>query len=82
MQYMTTVINVIAIVVPLASVLVILILSKRIASHTFKCKHCSGEFKIKWTRVLITAHSDNEYMLECPYCKVRDWCIEKGKDDK
>lgn len=57
----------------------IMILAKHIASHTFKCKHCSKEFSITWSKVVVTEHSGNEYMLLCPYCKTKDWCIEQPK---
>ncbi len=67
--------------IPLVAVAVIVIVAIRIASHTFKCKHCSGEFKIKWSRVLTTMHSDHEYMLECPHCKTKDWCSMLPRDN-
>ena len=67
------------ILIPIAAVAIVAILAIIIASHNFKCKHCSAEFKIKWTKVLYTAHSSNEYMLECPCCKVKDWCIKQNK---
>ncbi len=61
----------------IVAVTIIVILAKRIASHTFKCKHCSKEFNIKWSKAVVTEHSGNEYMLVCPYCKTKDWCTEQ-----
>ena len=69
-----------SILIPVAAVTLIVILAMRIASHTFRCKHCSAEFKIKWTQVLITEHSDNEYMLVCPQCMKKAWCTMEKKD--
>ena len=57
----------------------VVLLARKIASHKFKCKHCSKEFRIKWSKVIITEHSDNDYILECPYCKTKDWCIKQPK---
>ena len=54
----------------------VILTAKNIASHKFECKHCSMEFRIKWTKVIITEHSNNEYMLTCPFCNVRGWCTE------
>ena len=66
-----------AVLIPIVAATIVVILAKRIASHTFKCKHCSKEFSIKWPKVIVTEHSDNEYMLVCPYCKTKDWCTER-----
>lgn len=55
----------------------VVLIAKNIASHKFKCRHCSNEFHINWVRVLITEHSDNEYRLLCPFCKTKDWCTEQ-----
>ena len=63
--------------IPLAAMAVIIIFAKGIAAHSFKCKHCSNEFNIKWSKVLVTEHSGNEYMLVCPHCKTKDWCTEQ-----
>lgn len=63
-----------AVFVPFAAAIVIVALSMRIASHSFKCKNCTSEFHIKWPRVIITEHSDDEYMLVCPHCKTKGWC--------
>ena len=68
-----------AVLIPIVAVAIIVILAKRIASHTFKCKHCSKEFNINWSKVVVTEHSDNEYMLVCPYCNTKDWCTEQSK---
>ena len=68
------------ILIPVAAVALIVILAMRIASHVFRCKNCSAEFKIKWMQVLITEHSDNEYMLVCPHCKKKAWCTMEKKD--
>lgn len=65
--------------VPLVSVAIVVILAKRIASHSFQCKHCSREFKIKWPKVVVTEHFGREYMLVCPYCKTKGWCTEQPK---
>ena len=57
---------------------VVVIIAKNIASHTFKCRHCSKEFHVKWSRIIITEHSGCEYRLVCPFCKVKDWCTEQS----
>ena len=74
MEYLFT------LLIPTVAVTIVVILAKRIASHTFKCKHCAKEFHIKWSKVLVTEHSDNEYMLVCPHCKTKDWCPEQTKN--
>ena len=66
-----------AALIPIVAVAIVVILAKRIASHSFKCKHCFKEFNIKWSKVVITEHSGNEYLLVCPYCKTKDWCTEQ-----
>lgn len=60
-------------------VVVVVSIAKNIASHRFKCRHCSKEFHINWFRVIITEHSDSEYRLLCPFCKTKDWCTEQKK---
>ena len=68
-------------VIPVAVVaaVIVVIFAKYIALHTFKCKHCSKEFKLKWWTVVVSEHSGNEYMQVCPYCKTKDWCTELPK---
>ena len=63
--------------IPIAAAAMVVLLAKRIASHSFQCKHCSKAFRIKWPRVMITRHSGNDYLLVCPYCKTKDWCTEQ-----
>ena len=65
---------------PIAALLIIVIFAKQIASHAFRCKHCSKEFHIKWSRVLITKHVGAEYLLMCPHCKIKGWCLEQPKE--
>lgn len=65
--------------IPVIAVVIIIIVAKQIASHTFKCKHCSNVFHIKWSKVLLTEHSDNEYLLVCPHCKVKGWYAAEPK---
>ena len=68
-----------AVLLPVAAAAIVVLLAKGIASHTFRCRHCSGEFRIKWAKVIVTEHSGNEYMLVCPHCKTRGWCTENTK---
>lgn len=68
-----------AVLIPVAAVVIVVISAKCIASHTFKCNHCSKEFHIKWLKVVVTEHSDNEYMMTCPYCNTTGWCTEQPK---
>ena len=63
----------------LAAATAVILTAKHIASHIFRCKHCSGEFRINWTKVLVTEHSGSEYRLVCPFCKIKDWCSEQTK---
>ena len=69
------------IMIPVIAVAIIVILVKRIAGNTFKCKHCAKEFHIKWSKVLVTEHSGDEYLLICPHCKTKDWCKEQPKNN-
>lgn len=65
------------ILILIIAVAIIVISAKRIAAHTFMCKHCSEEFSITWYKIIVTEHSDDEYMLKCPYCKTKGWCTEQ-----
>lgn len=61
----------IAAMIPVVAVAIVVIFAKRIASHTFKCRHCSKRFRIKWTKAIVAEHFENDYMLVCPYCKIK-----------
>lgn len=61
-----------------AAAAVIVLIAKSIASHTFKCSHCSKAFYVTWPRIIITEHSGNAYRLTCPFCKIKDWCTEQS----
>ena len=63
---------------PLIAVVFIYIICKRIASHTFVCKHCSKAFNIKWYQALVSEHSGDKYKLVCPCCKTKGWCTERN----
>ena len=67
-----------AALVPVIAAAVIILIAMYVAAHSFRCRHCGRTFRIKWTRVLITEHSDNEYMLTCPHCGERDFCTEQS----
>ena len=67
--------------IPIVAVAIIVYLAVRTASHPFQCKHCSGEFRIKWSTVLVARHVANDYMLTCPHCHTRDWCAEQLKNE-
>ena len=54
----------IALLIPILAAAVIVLLAMRVASHSFQCKHCAGQFHIRWPRVLITVHSGSEYKLD------------------
>ena len=38
--------NLFTVLIPIAAVVIIVAVAMRIATHTFKCKRCSKEFKI------------------------------------
>ena len=67
------------VLVPIAAVILIVICAKRIAARPFQCSHCGGVFRIHWTKVLVTTHADNDYLLVCPYCKTKDHCKQESK---
>ncbi len=64
----------------IAAAVVVILIAKSISSHTFKCRHCSKDFYVKWPKIIITEHSGSEYRLECPFCKTKDWCTEQTKN--
>ena len=66
--------------IPIVAAAIVVLLAKRIASHTFQCKHCSRAFQIKWSKVIVTEHFGKEYLLVCPYCNTKDWCTEQPKN--
>jgi len=59
-----------------AAAAAVILIARKIASHRFKCRHCSGEFRVNWPRIIITEHSASEYKLVCPLCGAKDWCRE------
>ena len=63
--------------IPIVAVAIIVIFAKRIALSAYKCKHCSKEFNIKWSKMIVTVHSGSAYLLVCPYCKTKDWCTKQ-----
>lgn len=73
MEHLVTVL-----IVAVAAVVIVMV-AKRLASHPFRCEHCSKEFRVKWTRIMITAHVGNQYKLVCPHCKTKGWCERQTK---
>ena len=71
-----------AVLIIMAAAAIVVLLSKRIASHAFKCKHCSGEFYIKWPKVIVTMHVGKEYKMVCPDCKTKGWCTQQPKNSR
>ena len=69
----------IALLIPILAAAVIVLLAMRVASHSFQCKHCAGQFHIRWGRVLITVHSGSGYKLVCPHCGTKGWCVAQPK---
>ena len=65
-----------------AGAVVVIVTARHTASHPFRCRHCGKTFSIKWTKVLTTIHSGNDYKLECPHCKTKDWCTQQPKSSK
>ena len=68
------------VLIPILAAAVVILVAKRIASHPFRCRHCSETFRIKWQRVLLAKHMEKEYLLACPHCKIKDWCTEQTDD--
>lgn len=63
-----------------AAAAVVVLIAKNIASHKFKCRHCSKDFYVKWPKIIVTEHSDSAYRLVCPFCNVEDWCAEQSQN--
>ena len=63
--------------IPLIALVIIVILAKRIAAHSFRCSHCGGIFRIRWQRVLITEHDGDTYLLTCPQCNTKTPCTKQ-----
>lgn len=65
-------------------VVLVIIIAKIQSGKYFLCKHCSKEFKVKWTQLVFETHALDEHKLTCPYCKTKDFCkyIEKNKINK
>lgn len=53
---------------------------KILSKHYFLCKHCGRKFKLKWTKLIFEVHAFNEFKVECPYCKIKDFCEDIGKE--
>lgn len=56
------------------------LIAKAQAKHYFYCKHCGKTFQPKWTQMIFEIHVANEHKIECPYCKVKDFCEDRGKE--
>ena len=67
--------------IPVIAVITIATVAKRIASKSFRCNNCGEQFSIKWTKVIVTEHFNDEYMLTCPHCKVKGWCIRQSAEN-
>lgn len=66
-------------VILLSVFIVCIIFAMKLSQHIFRCKHCSKEFKIKWTKLIFVTHCDDEYTVKCPYCKEKG-CIVQSDD--
>ena len=63
----------------IAAAAIVVLAAKHVASHEFKCKHCSTTFHIKMSRAVLAEHSGDSYKLVCPHCSTKDWCMEQTK---
>lgn len=71
---------IIVLIVVLVSLVIAYVLAiRQISQHTFQCKHCLKDFKVKWSRLLFVTHADNEYNIECPHCGKKG-CMELAFD--
>jgi len=61
------------IIIPVVIVVVIVVsvirISRKSASHHFKCPSCGEEFSLSFSKSFFTAHSlDGKYSVTCPKC--------------
>lgn len=50
------------------------------AKHTYKCRECGQQFKLKWYKVpFLTVHEPTGRFMKCPHCHKHGWC--KYDDD-
>ncbi|MGX8850916.1 hypothetical protein [Amedibacillus sp. YH-ame10] len=66
-------------IIILLLILVGILKGKRLCKHTFLCRHCHKEFHPRWTKIIFEIHAFDEFQLECPYCKTKDFCKDLGK---
>ncbi len=67
-------------IVIIAAFIACILCAKQLSKHTFQCKACLKEFKVKWNKLLFAVHSDDYYEIRCPYCNNKG-CIEKTNTD-
>ena len=48
---------------------------RRLAKKTFVCPDCAHRFNIK-PRQLLTTHLGDAYLLKCPSCGKKSFCVE------
>lgn len=73
--------TILVVIICLVLGLIVCILSGIAGSkHYFVCRNCGEIFRPKWTQMCFNAHVFDEHLLKCPFCKVKGFCGDKGKN--
>ena len=65
-----------------AAAFVIALVGLRLSRCSFTCKACGKTFHIPWRRALWVQHYNNEYILRCPHCGHKGWCVAVAPSEK
>lgn len=49
------------------------------SKHIFRCQNCGKIFHPQWTQLIFEIHILNEHKIKCPYCKVKNYCVDEEK---
>ena len=56
------------------------LIAKRQGRHRFRCKHCGRSFQPAWKELLFEVHVLNAHRIRCPFCGIKDFCEDEGKN--
>lgn len=70
------------VIIGAAAVLVLVRMGWVLSQSDFRCKRCGKSFRISWRRALWVQHFEKEYILRCPHCGQKGWCMRTASSQK
>jgi len=64
-------------IVILLAAAAMLLVSYSLSRCTFTCRTCGQSFHIRWRRALWVQHCNHDYILRCPHCGKKGWCVAR-----